>query len=70
LKKELSFLAEYQNILIPKELDYQNIPNLSSEGREALMRERPLNLLRAKKIAGVRPTDLSTLYRFLAKIDS
>lgn len=70
LEKELTFLANYQNILIPKELDYQKIPNLSSEGREALMRERPLNLLGAKKIAGVRPTDLSTLYRFLAKIDS
>jgi tRNA uridine 5-carboxymethylaminomethyl modification enzyme len=52
---------------IPEDIDYAEIPALSSEAREKLSRYRPRSLGQASRIAGVSPSDISVLHIYLAK---
>lgn len=52
---------------IPKDIDYDKIPNLASEARQKLKEIRPLNIAQAIRISGVNPSDISILLVYLRK---
>ena len=52
-------------IKIPKNFDYNSIPNLSLESREKFIGVLPETLGQASRIDGVRPSDLGVLAIFL-----
>ena len=52
---------------IPKDIDYQKIPNLASEARQKLEKVRPTSIGQALRISGVNPSDISILTVYLRK---
>jgi len=54
-------MARLEGRRIPYNIDYSEIRSLSAEGREKLMRYRPLTLGQAGRIAGVSPADIAVL---------
>lgn len=64
---EAEKMLTLENKLIPKEIDYNQIPNLASEAREKLNKIRPTSLGQATRISGVNPADLSILMIYLRK---
>jgi tRNA uridine 5-carboxymethylaminomethyl modification enzyme len=54
-------MARMEGRRIPYDIDYSGIRSLSAEGREKLMKFRPLTLGQAGRIAGVSPADLAVL---------
>ena len=52
---------------IPKDINYDKIPNLASEARQKLKEIRPLNIGQALRISGVNPSDISILLVYLRK---
>ncbi|MEQ8188644.1 MAG: tRNA uridine-5-carboxymethylaminomethyl(34) synthesis enzyme MnmG [Candidatus Eremiobacterota bacterium] len=64
IKKELQMIERAQKLeqmLIPDNINYNNIPSLSREGREKLDKIRPLSIGQAGRIEGVTPSDISIL---------
>lgn len=58
---------DLENILIPENINYQDIANLSNEMRFKLNKYRPQNLAQAKLISGVTPSALSILHIYIKK---
>jgi len=54
-------MARLEGRRIPYDIDYSEIRSLSAEGREKLMKFKPLTLGQAGRIAGVSPADLAVL---------
>ena len=52
---------------IPKDIDYQKVPNLASEARQKLESIRPISIGQASRISGVNPADISILLVYLRK---
>ena len=50
---------------IPKDIDYNEIPNLASEAREKLNKVRPVTIAQASRISGVNPSDISILLVYI-----
>jgi len=59
-RRELQSRSEYEEAALG-ELDLNSISGLSNEGREALLRERPLTLGAAQRTRGVRDSDVTAL---------
>lgn len=59
--------ANQEKILLPKDLDYTDMPGLSREIQEKLNRVKPLNLGQAARISGVTPAALSCIEIALKK---
>lgn len=57
---------KYDNVKLPRELDYAAIENLSKEAREKLGRIRPETLGQASRVGGVSPADISVLMVVIA----
>lgn len=55
---------------IPNDLNYDQVPHLSTEGRAKLARIRPASLGPASRITGVSPADLTVLMVWLEKAAS
>ena len=53
--------------IIPDDLDYHDIGNISMEARQKLDRIRPDNLGQASRVSGVSPADVSVLMVLLKK---
>ncbi|MCR4403767.1 MAG: tRNA uridine-5-carboxymethylaminomethyl(34) synthesis enzyme MnmG [Candidatus Acetothermia bacterium] len=58
-------LRRLEDKMIPDELDYATVKNLSTEGREQLTRVRPRTLGQAARVPGVSQADLSILMVYL-----
>ena len=58
-------LLHLENIKIPENIKYDNMPALSLEAREKLNRVKPNNLGQASRISGVSPSDITALMIYL-----
>ena len=56
-----------ESMNIPPDLDYRQIRSLSNEGREKLMRVKPVSIGQAMRVGGVTPADVSVLMIVLAR---
>tara|TARA_A100001037_G_scaffold124258_1_gene112838 strand:- start:64 stop:525 length:462 start_codon:yes stop_codon:yes gene_type:complete len=67
-KRELERIEKIKKLdglLIPKQIDYTDISNLSSESKEKLSTVMPETLGQASRISGVRPSDVAVLSIYL-----
>ena len=60
-KKEALKLMAMEQWKIPEDFNYDNVAHLSIEGRQKLMKYRPLTIGMASRISGVNPADISVL---------
>ena len=60
-KAEVERALKLENKVIPADMDYRSIKELSSEAAEKLDRVRPLNIGQAARISGVSPADVNVL---------
>jgi len=58
---------KYETLLIPPDIDYNEIPHLSREGREKLEKIRPSTFGQAQRITGVNAGDLTILLYYLTQ---
>jgi tRNA uridine 5-carboxymethylaminomethyl modification enzyme len=66
-KDEVQRAAYYENLKLPAELDYLQVPALSIEVRQKLNKHRPETLGLASRISGVTPAAISLLLVHLKK---
>jgi tRNA uridine 5-carboxymethylaminomethyl modification enzyme len=66
-KDEVERQAYYENLRLPEELDYLQVPALSIEVRQKLNQHRPPTLGMASRISGVTPAAISLLLVHLKK---
>jgi tRNA uridine 5-carboxymethylaminomethyl modification enzyme len=60
-KKEAMKLMAMEQWKIPEGFDYDTVAHLSIEGRQKLIKYRPLTIGMASRISGVNPSDVSVL---------
>ena len=60
-------MLEYENILIPEDIDYNKINNIATEAKDKLNKIRPTSLGQAMRISGVNPADISILMIYLKR---
>lgn len=58
-------MEKYEDLKIPINLDYNQIKQLSREGREKLSKFKPRSIGQASRISGVTPSDISILLVYL-----
>lgn len=58
-------LNRLDNLSLPGHLTYHEMKSLSSEAREKLSKQRPETLGEARRISGVKPSDLSALLVYM-----
>jgi tRNA uridine 5-carboxymethylaminomethyl modification enzyme len=56
-----------ENLIIKKEFDYNQLPSLSAEAKEKLLKIQPETLGQASRISGVSPSDVSVLMVYLGR---
>ncbi len=56
-----------ENLKIKPEFDYNQLPSLSAEAKEKLLKIRPETLGQASRISGVSPSDVSVLMVYLGR---
>ena len=66
-QKEAEKTSRLENIKIPEEFSYKNIPSLSNEVSEKLEKVKPLSLGQASRIPGITPAAVSVLMIYLKR---
>jgi tRNA uridine 5-carboxymethylaminomethyl modification enzyme len=66
-KDEVERAAHYENLRLPTDIDYLQIPALSIEVRQRLNAQRPGTLGQAGRISGITPAAISLLLVYLKK---
>lgn len=64
-QREAERMSRLEHKLIPVDIDYEDIRNLSSESREKLLRINPRTIGQASRISGVNPADISVLVVYI-----
>ncbi len=64
-KRDAEKLRSMDNVKIPSDLNFDDVPNISTEGRERLKAIDPITLGQASRISGVNPADISVLAMYL-----
>ena len=67
INKEAEKMLKQEEKQIPKDIDYNQIPNLASEARQKLQKVNPTTIGQALRISGVNPSDISILMIYLRK---
>ncbi len=67
-EREAEKLKKMESIKIPDNINYQEIPNLASEGRQKLDQIKPMTLGQASRISGVNPSDIAVLSVYLKRL--
>ena len=65
--KEAEKMRKMENKKIPKDIDYDKVPNLASEARIKLKEVKPESLGQALRISGVNPSDISILSVYMKR---
>ena len=65
--KEALKMAEYDNIKIPNDIDYDSIHNIAKEAKQKLSEIRPTSIGQAMRISGVNPVDITMLMVYLKR---
>ncbi|SET01221.1 tRNA uridine-5-carboxymethylaminomethyl(34) synthesis enzyme MnmG [Anaerobranca gottschalkii] len=65
---QINRFSKSENILIPKDINYDEIKSLSRESREKLNKIRPETIGQASRISGVSPADISILLIYLEQM--
>lgn len=60
-KKEAEKLLNMDTMKIPETINYDDVDNLSLEGKQKLQQVRPLTVGQASRISGVSPADIAVL---------
>jgi tRNA uridine 5-carboxymethylaminomethyl modification enzyme len=68
-EEQVARLKKLEGMRLPVEVNYDNIPGLSTEVKEKLSRIRPLSIGQASRISGITPAALSILMVYLKKLD-
>ncbi|TAG39897.1 MAG: hypothetical protein EAZ31_08840, partial [Cytophagia bacterium] len=58
---------ELEDFRIPDNFDYQRVNALSAEGRQKMLKIKPLTIGQASRISGVSPSDISILLVYLGR---
>ena len=66
-EKEVLRMKEMENILIPENIDYDDVINIASEAKDKLKKVMPNSLGQASRISGVNPSDIAMLSVYLKK---
>jgi tRNA uridine 5-carboxymethylaminomethyl modification enzyme len=66
-KENAEKIGRLEDFKIKDEIDYHQIPSLSSEARQKLSKIKPNTLGQASRISGVSPSDISVLMVFLGR---
>ena len=66
-KEEVDKIKIYEDMIIPKEFDYDSILSLSNESREKFINIKPQTVGQAQRINGIRPSDISILLVYLKR---
>jgi tRNA uridine 5-carboxymethylaminomethyl modification enzyme len=66
-KEEIDKIKIYEEMIIPKNFDYNQIKSLSNESREKFINIKPQTVGQAQRINGIRPTDISILLVYLRR---
>ncbi len=66
-RREVEQFRKWESIGLPYDLDYGNIPGLSTEVREKLSRQRPDSIGRASRISGITPAAITAIRIYLKK---
>ena len=64
-KQEVARALKLEDKLLPDDLDYTQLHELSSEAMEKLTKQRPVSIGQASRISGVSPADISVLMIYL-----
>ncbi len=64
-KKEVKRLEATEHLKLPNDINYDEVDNLSIEGRQKLSKIRPITFGQASRISGVNPADLVVLKTYL-----
>ena len=60
-------LGKFDNLIIPRKINYNSILSLSFEAREKLTKIKPETIGQASRISGVSPSDVSVLIVYIRK---
>ena len=66
-EREAKKMKEYEELLIPTDINYDNIHNLASEAKDKLKKIQPTSIGQAMRISGVNPADISILMVYIKK---
>ena len=60
-KRNADKLKRLENIIIPRDFDFDKLASLSHEAKEKLNKIRPNTIAQASRISGINPSDISVL---------
>ena len=66
-KSEVEKMLKLEKKQIPKDIDYDKVPNIATEARQKFSKIRPLTIGQASRISGVNPSDITMLLVYLKK---
>jgi tRNA uridine 5-carboxymethylaminomethyl modification enzyme len=67
-REEIEKFKKMEKLKIPEDIDFKNIPGLSNEVREKMVRIKPITLGQASRISGVTPAAISILMVYMKKL--
>ncbi|RFT16808.1 MAG: tRNA uridine 5-carboxymethylaminomethyl modification enzyme GidA [Candidatus Saccharicenans subterraneus] len=67
-EKEVARIMRLDNLPVPRDLNYREIPGLTREQVEKLEKNRPENIGQIKKISGITPAAVYNIYLYLEVI--
>ena len=62
-------MLNYENIIIPEGVNYNEFTNIAKEAREKLSKIEPKSIGQALRISGVNPSDITMLMMYLKKVN-